>query len=186
MMQTTQKGWFNVDEEGLKALQKGRDKTFIINELTQNAFDEDTSICDLFIKYDKQKKQITIQVTDDSPEGFRDITHAYTLFANTYKRSDPTKRGRFNMGEKQVVCMCTYAEVITTKGTIIFDENGEHELPEKRKAGSVIKIILEGSERTYNELLKHAKTIIPPTHINYIVNQKSSDITLVIDIFVNC
>ena len=61
---------------------------------------------------------VEVTVKDDSPEGFRNITHAYTLFADTYKRRDPTKRGRFNLGEKQVIAICKRAIVMTTKGEI--------------------------------------------------------------------
>ena len=90
--------WFSVDKEGLKALQKGKTKTFIINELVQNAWDEDINECKVDINWHDGK--VTLRVEDDSPEGVRDISHSYTLFADTYKRRDPTKRGRFNIGEK--------------------------------------------------------------------------------------
>ena len=93
--------WFEVDTAGLKALQSNKPKTFIINELVQNAWDEDIALCSIRFKYNKDNSLLTITVKDDSPEGFKNITHAYTLFADTYKRSDPTKRGRFNLGENK-------------------------------------------------------------------------------------
>ena len=37
-------------------------------------------------------------VEDDSPDGFRDLTEAYTIFAESYKKVDPEKRGAFNIG----------------------------------------------------------------------------------------
>ena len=109
----------SVDTKGLRALQEGKPKTFIINELTQNAWDEDIKYCKLDISY--KDGLVTLIVEDDSPEGFKDLRHAFTLFADTYKRKDATKRGRFNLGEKQVV-VCSESTVIeTTKGTVIFD-----------------------------------------------------------------
>jgi len=170
MKQSNQKSWFDIDVKGFKALQEGRPKTFIINELTQNAFDEDTAVCDISIRFLKQEKQIHIVVMDDSPEGFRDISHAYTLFANTYKRLDPKKRGRFNLGEKQVISLCSYAKVMTTKGTIVFDDTGRHEFPEKRSAGSLVELYLDGTQKEVDELIKHSRTIIPPESVKYMVN----------------
>lgn len=162
------KEWFSVDKEGLKALQKGKSKTFIINELCQNAFDEDIKECkiDIYLK----KGKIYLSVSDDSPTGFRDITHAYTLFADTYKRRDPTKRGRFNIGEKQVIAICDYAKVTTTKGTVIFDDKGRTETNKKTKRGSIIEVVFDGTEDDLSEILGHCKKLLPPQGIKFVVN----------------
>ena len=88
------KPWFEVDKEGLKALQEGKPKRFVLFELAQNALDEEITLCNINIDY--RYGFITLTVEDDSPEGFRDISHSWTLFADTYKRKNPEKRGRFN------------------------------------------------------------------------------------------
>ena len=41
--------WFEVDVKGLRALQEGKDKTFIIRELVQNCWDENIKNCVLKI-----------------------------------------------------------------------------------------------------------------------------------------
>ena len=164
--------WFNVDRKGLAQLQKGKPKTFIVNELVQNAFDENITVCDVLIQFKKETQEILIQVVDDNPEGFKDITHAYTLFADTYKRRDPTKRGRFNLGEKQVIAICNYAQVRTTKGEIIFDNGGRHELPNKTDKGSWIMVVFDGIEKEYKQLIQHAENLIGPKEIKYVVNEK--------------
>ena len=161
--------WFEVDREGLKALQAGKPKTFIINELVQNAFDEKITYCKININL-KSKGIIKVSIEDDSPEGFKDITHAYTLFADTYKRRDPSKRGRFNLGEKQVLSICNNAIVSTTKGTIAFDDTGRAELSDKRKFGSKIIIEFNGRKKELNELINHATKLLPPENITYTVN----------------
>jgi len=166
------KTWFNVDKEGLRALQAGKSKTFIINELTQNAWDEDITVCDVKIKINKNKNEICVQVTDDNPIGFRDIGHAYTLFADTYKREDPTKRGRFNLGEKQVLSICNRAEVSTTKGTVIFNDEGRKQYKRKREKGSCIAVWFNGTQKEMEELIDHAKKLLVPPHIQYIVNEE--------------
>jgi len=164
--------WFEVDKEGLKALQAGKPKTFIINELVQNAWDENITFCKVIIKLVPNIKCIQISVEDDNPEGFKDITHAYTLFANTYKRKDPSKRGRFNLGEKQVLSICERAFVITTKGKISFDEAGRTEWNDKRKYGSKIVLELKGTEKECKEMIEHAKSLLVPEGIKYTVNNE--------------
>ena len=73
--------WFEVDRNGLKALQEGKPKTFIVRELLQNALDENITVCKLDVWWDAGVA--TISVEDDSPEGFRDLSDAYTLFKDT-------------------------------------------------------------------------------------------------------
>jgi len=41
------KNWFEVSREGLRQLQAGKSKDFVVRELIQNAWDEDISICHL-------------------------------------------------------------------------------------------------------------------------------------------
>jgi len=164
------KEWFTVDKNGLKQLQAGKPKTFIINELSQNAFDENITQCNIRFKY-TDKELLTITVEDDSPEGFKNITHAYTLYADTYKRRDPTKRGRFNLGEKQVIAICEEAIVKTTKGTIIFDSNGRTETEEKTNAGSRIIVTFKATFDDYKELVEHAKKLLVPKNIKYTVDE---------------
>lgn len=160
--------WFSVDKEGLKALQKGKSKTFIINELVQNAWDENINECKVNINWHDGK--VTLRVEDDSPEGFKDISHSYTLFADTYKRRDPTKRGRFNIGEKQVISICDSATVKTTKGTVIFDKRGRTETDDKTNAGSIIEVVFSATEDEASEIHLHTYKLLPPSNITFIVN----------------
>lgn len=168
------KPWFVVSEKGLKALLSGKKKTFIVNELVQNAFDEPISYCKVDIKWDAGK--IDISVEDDSPEGFRHIEHAYTLFEDTYKRYDPEKRGRINWGEKLVLAMCIKygAEISTTKGTIVFHpvKGRIHRWSVKRERGSIFKGTFRATKAEYQELLSHAKKLLPPVNIDYYLNKE--------------
>jgi len=82
------KQWFEVSREGLRELQAGKSKDFVLREVVQNAWDENISNCLVHIER-CGSKLVEITVEDDSPEGFCDITHAFTLFAPTYKRKDP-------------------------------------------------------------------------------------------------
>jgi hypothetical protein len=162
------KNWFEVDRKGLKELQEGKTKTFVVRELLQNAFDEDITSCKLYLSYNGYNKA-TIIVEDDSPVGFRDLTDAYTLFKKTYKREDAQKRGRFNLGEKQVFAICDSAEIITTIGGVRFDETGRTSLRKKRQAGSVITINLKMTVEELRECFEYAQQILFPVGIDYTV-----------------
>lgn len=153
--------WFEVDKKGLQQLQEGKSKTFVIRELIQNALDENTSMCILKLAW-AGRGRVTISCEDDSPEGFKDLTDAYTLYKHTYKRADANKRGRFNLGEKQVFAICSAAEVITTTGSIIFDDNGRRTNRRKRSQGSVINIELKMTREEFDECIEYANNIIIP------------------------
>jgi len=168
-MKLINKNWFEVDKEGLKILQSGKPKSYIIRELIQNAIDEDITECKVLIEYMNGK--IIVNVSDNSKIGFRNLKDAYTLFGDTYKRKDPEKRGRFNLGEKQAFSICDKAVIMTTKGMIIFDKKGRSVYPKgKIEQGTNITIELKGKMSEYNEMIDFAKSMIIPSHITYIVN----------------
>jgi len=163
--------WFEVDKNGLKELQAGKPKHYVLRELIQNAFDEPITRCILDVGYLKGKSAITI--SDDSPIGFRDLKDSYTLFKHTYKRKNPEKRGRFNIGEKQAFSICEYAKVETTKGTIVFTKKGRRELKAKTKEGTIVTIEIKTTKKEYEEMLEAVKTYLPPKGIMFVVNDKT-------------
>lgn len=162
------KNWFEVSKEGLKVLQAGKPKHFIIRELVQNAWDENITHCEVNLNYSKREAQI--KVIDDSPEGFRDLADAFTLFKATYKRKEPEKRGRFNIGEKQAIALSDRAMISTTKGTIIFDKDGRRKTREKRDFGSEIILWVKMKKAEFDEIFKMIERYIPPENIKFVVN----------------
>ena len=164
----TNKNWFEVDVEGLKALQKGKSKTFIVRELIQNAWDENIENCELNISYSNGK--INVIVKDDSPEGFKNLRDAYTLFGDTSKRKNTSQRGRFNFGEKQLISICERASIKTTKGTISFSVSGREQSEEKTKKGTIVEIQVKGNQEDTDSLINYAKQLLVPKKIKFYVN----------------
>ena len=97
--------WFDVDKAGLKKVQSEKDKFFILQELISNALDENISICNINLQKLNNSRTYQLTVSDDSPDGFQDLSHSYTLFADSYKKGNVKQRGRFNLGEKFVLSM---------------------------------------------------------------------------------
>ena len=155
--------WFEVSKEGLKALQDGKSKTFIMAELIQNALDEDVK--NIIIETNYYRNLATISIEDDSPTGFKDLKDAYTMFAPCYKRPNPEKRGRFNAGEKQVFAISKNAMIETTSGTVIFDSKGRHNKRSKRDVGSKITVKVAMTKAEYQELLDYVKLLLLPTNV---------------------
>lgn len=155
--------WFEVSKDGLKALQDGKSKTFIMAELIQNALDEDVENIKIEATY--YRNLATITVEDDSPTGFRDLRDAYTLFASCYKRPNPEKRGRFNSGEKFVFSISKKAIIETTSGTIVFDSKGRHSKRAKRDVGSKITIEVAMTKAEFQEIVEYINLLILPINI---------------------
>jgi hypothetical protein len=155
---------FEVDKDGLRKLLERRDKSFVVTELVQNSWDEDSTRVDVTLELLPDKvNRAKLVVEDDDPEGFTDITHAYTLFAESEKTHDAEKRGRFNLGEKFVIAACEWAEVSTTTGRIVFDDEGRHEHDPDRKAGSRFEGLIEMTPEEYGVVERIVMTLIPPT-----------------------
>lgn len=162
------KSWFEVDKEGLKSLQLGKSKAYIPRELIQNAWDENITTCNVETSF--RNEVATISVEDDNPEGFKDLRDSFTLFKHTYKRLDATKRGRFNLGEKQVIAICNQAMVETTKGTIIFNKDGRFATKFKRDKGSKVTVYINMTKEEYDEMIDSLQIYLTPKNVVTIIN----------------
>lgn len=164
--------WFDVSREGLAKLMEGRGKAWCVHELIQNALDEqDVTEIDVFVKYEG-RGLATIMVTDDSPTGFADLTHAFTLFAESYKKTDPTKRGRFNAGEKMLLAMCVQASIASTTGTVRFSEaEGRSVHPARRtERGTMVTALVRMTQDETAEVIDAVHDLLVPPGITLRLN----------------
>jgi hypothetical protein len=152
---------FDVDKKGLAKILARRGKQWIAYELIQNAWDQNVSEVTVTLTSLPGTAKAKITVEDDDPKGFADLSHAYTLFAESHKKSDPTKAGRFNFGEKMVIAMCDEASVITTTGGVRFDRKGRHALRQKRQSGSSFEGIFACTRDELAEIQKAIVRVIP-------------------------
>ncbi len=165
------KNWFEIDKAGLAKILERKGKEFAVFELTQNAWDESgVSSVEVALGPDTANGYSVLSVTDDSPTGFSDISHAWTLFAESKKKSDPTKRGRFNLGEKLVLALAKQACVMTTTGRVTFDENGRHRSSAKRTSGSQVTVIIRMNSQERMDALAKCNRLIPPPMVKTVVN----------------
>ena len=166
--------WFVVDKEGLKQIESGRAKHFILYELISNAFDENVTKCDVTFKTFANKHLIVVK--DDSPDGFKSLTDSYTLFAPSYKKGNVEQRGRFNLGEKLVLSMFETAKITSTTGTIIFNKDGTRSKSEdSTDKGSVFEGFISKNVITEDEvksIVAECSNILVPNHIVLTINEK--------------
>jgi hypothetical protein len=150
-----------VDKDGLREATGHLPPERLVFELIQNALDENSTTCTVTIT--QQKLMTRVSVSDDNPDGFKDLSDAHTLFRSTGKRSDPTKRGRFNLGEKIVFARAIKAAIITTKGTVSFDQKGRHESAKAQPTGSTIVVDFpRWKEREFNQCIDVLRSILIP------------------------
>lgn len=163
---------FEVDKEGLAKLMARRGPSFALLELLQNAWDEASKNVTVDLTYEGDDRAL-LRVEDDNPAGFADLSHAYRLFADSAKKGQVTKRGRFNLGEKLVIAICDYASVETTTGTIRFDHDGRtHHPSERRKAGSIFTGLLRMTHDEFRDATKEIQTVIVPHGVRTKFNGK--------------
>ncbi len=162
------KQWFDVDKNGLGKQAEEQSKGRLIGELIQNALDEaGVTKIDVTLALVPGRPRADLTVDDDSAEGFRDLTHAYTHFAPSYKRDNPEQRGQFNLGEKMVLAVCESASISTTKGTVIFDpDEGRIEKPrQKRDRGSVFQGRIKMTRDEYPHVCDYLRSLILPKEV---------------------
>lgn len=168
----SKKPWFEVDREGLAEIVKRRGGlAWLIQELISNAWDEKgVTTVDVRIEPIENSPTVELSVVDDSPDGFKDLSHAWTLFAKSEKRGDVSKRGRFNLGEKLVLAFCREASITTTTGSVIFDHRGRTTGRSKRDAGSEFFGIVRMTRDELKQALIDLKRLIPPETITTTIN----------------
>ena len=149
-------GRFAVSELGMRELNSGREPWDLVKELVQNAWDEAPFATECRVTVDTQPDGKTTMVTvEDNGPGFSDIADAYTLMGHTSKRLSPTKRGRFNIGEKDVVSVAIEAEVETVGYTVTFPRAGSREeAPNSRTKGTAVRALMPWDGGQSNELIK--------------------------------
>jgi len=159
--------WFKVDKEGLAKILERRGVAFVLTELFQNAWDEDrVTRVDATLDPVAGKPLAILRVEDDAPDGFRDLADSFTLFAESYKKSDATKRGRFNLGEKLVLALAREARITSTTGTVAFLADGTRRTSRKRtEAGSIFEATVRLTRAQVDEVTDAVALLLPPPGI---------------------
>lgn len=164
--------WFEVDKQGLRNLVERHGMGRLIAELVQNALDEDVTTVAIELTPEPGRSLISLTVEDDAPEGFRNLDHAFTLFADSYKKNLPEKRGRFNLGEKLIIAMCQEATITTTTGTVVFEADGNRQVRPRarRERGSVFQAILRMTRAEFDEACVFLYSLLIPKNVTVTVN----------------
>lgn len=154
--------WFTVDKGGLAAILERRGKVFALFELIQNSWDSGASRVDVKLDPVAGQPYAMLGVADDG-EGFADLGHAHTMFARSSRAADPTKRGRFNLGEKLVLAVCRSARIRTRGGSIDFRDDGSvRRSAEARESGTMFTAEIRMTRDEYEECCDAMRRLIPP------------------------
>jgi len=165
----TRTNWIDVDLDGFGQLMASRPKIAMVHDLLQNVFDENASVASVGLK-SIDDEHASLVVEDDCPEGFSDLTDAYTLYQPSKKKGDPMKRGRFNEGEKFVLSQCVKASISTTTGSVFFDESGRTVTDDRRESGSVFSGVVRLNRDEVYEILCDINNVLVPDGFTVTVN----------------
>jgi len=166
-MTATRRNVFDVDLDGLGKLLERRGLEWLVYELVQNAWDTGTREVDLRIEPVPGRPFVDVNIVDDHPEGFADLSHAWTLFAESSRKLNPEQRGRFNLGEKLVLAYALAhggeVEIVTTTGSVRFDrDRGRTKSRKARACGSEINARVRATRAQMDEMIAAAGRLIPP------------------------
>lgn len=176
--------WFTVDKAGLSKLIEKKGKAFAVFELLQNSWDTDATNVTVRLEPIAGRPYAKLYVKDDHPDGFKDLAHAFTLFAESEKKGDPSKRGRFNLGEKLVLALCEKAEIMSTKGSVFFtSEGGRRESKERLAVGSSFFGHIRMTREELAEVEHAIGSLLPPEHIETTFNGRVLPVSMVLKSF---
>ena len=168
---------FEVDAAGYRAQMAEMKPVKVVYELIANANDEDSvknfNLNILWVphayksKTDTGDPEIHISYKDDGA-GFKKISDVWTMYGHSERRSDPTKSGRFNLGEKEFLVLAKYAEIETfdrkekQRHRFVFENNTRTESGDICKLDKGTRIFAtfdRWSKEQYDEICKDIKNI---------------------------
>ena len=158
---------FEVSTEGMRLLHEGRPLWQLVKELVSNSWDEDVKECSVHVNRHKTRGIVEVIVEDDG-NGFIDITDSYTLMKPTQKQSNPLVRGRFNLGEKELLSIARDATIETVGHTVSFPSGGGRvHKKNKRQKGTIVIAHVRGKNDEVDDTLEMLSTFIVPNDIDY-------------------
>jgi hypothetical protein len=158
---SARQSWISVDLDGLRQILARGGKEVLAYELVQNAWDERASAVHVSLPRPQHGKT-TLTVTDDSAAGFKNLADAFTLFASSYKKANPERRGAFNAGEKFVLAFCDEATILSMSGGVIFDQRGRRRTLRRTERGSMFTGSLRLSVSEWELICSAIRKLIPP------------------------
>jgi hypothetical protein len=146
----------------LEKILRRRGLEFVLFELLANAWDSNATDVNVTLTAVKGHRLARLVVEDNDPQGFQEITHAYTMFADSLRRGDPEKRGRFNLGEKLVLAVAETATIITTTAGFRFEGKERHRTAQRTPVGSRVDLTFKATQFEIGRILEAAYMLIPP------------------------
>ena len=173
---------FEVDAKGFKVQMEEIGTGRLIAELISNSLDEE-SVGTIKVRITKHGELVHVTVNDDG-DGFRDVEEIWTLFADSYKRTDPTKRGRFNLGEKQFLITCEDAYIKTGDHHVIVS-GAEKEVKRLSKKFEGVEVFgrIRESVQSRDEVLKFLERIAVPDGKKLYINDTEIESTPIVKSF---
>jgi hypothetical protein len=160
------RGWVDVGLDGLRKVLERRGKEFAVFELVQNAWDE--KITEVRVELSEPVRGWSeLRVWDDSQDGFRNLSDAFTLYGESWKKADPEKRGAFNIGEKLVLALCDEATITSTTGQVVFDQKGRRQTRTRLELGTEFRGTLRLTRADFDVIRQKVKHLIPDVATYY-------------------
>ena len=164
-------GRLAVSSSGMRELHAGRSPWSLVKELIQNSWDEapEATVCEVEIGPGSGGAKTLVNVMDDGP-GFSNIADAYTLMGASSKRASPTKRGRFNLGEKELIAVAHEATIQTVGHTIYFpSKGGRKKYRNSVQRGTTVHMMMPWGAGARTELVERLKRF-RPTECRLVIN----------------
>lgn len=163
---TTRKEWFGVDVDGLAAVLARKGKTWAVAELVSNAWDAGAKTVEVDLTPVDKAPLALLNVVDDAPGGWTDLTESFTMFSRSRRGADAEKRGRFGLGEKLVLACCRSAHIFSTSGRVKFNADGTRTRSnEKTEVGTLFAAEVRMTRDELETVLVEVARLIPPAGV---------------------
>jgi hypothetical protein len=169
---TTGEPWLEIDIKGFAQILHNKGIARVALEPISNAFD--TAATEIAVDFTQSGGWAELVVTDDDLDGFTDLKDAYTLYAPSTRRDDPTKRGRYGLGEKELIAVCSTGgtvAVASTTGTIFFEKDGRRRNSRVRtESGTALHARFRCTKEQSSEFEFLVGSLLAPANVKLVFN----------------
>lgn len=166
--------WLEIDLKGFAQILHNKGVGRIALEPISNALD--TEATEIEVTFTQTAGWADLTVTDDDPDGFSNLRDTYVLFAPSTRGNDPTKRGRFGQGEKELIAVCHGGgrlSVASTTGTVLFERDGRRRVAERLKAGTRLTATFRCNQKQGAEFDRLVRALLIPSGVTVMFNGTS-------------
>lgn len=160
----------SLDRSDIAEVLSRKDRSFVILEVVKSALNRKTSSVDVVLQKMSDSPRALLSVQADSADAFADLRNSFVRFCASASVKDVKTRDRTKINQKAIYALCDGIHINSTRGSMVFDKNGQIVSRPKTEMGSLFSASLLLSDAEIEQGFDWIRRLIVPAHITLTLN----------------